>query len=166
MLPFASLAIECRMLNWPGSVAALAPRLHPSAVLVDLHHARVVVAVGDEDVAVAIPRDVGRTIERAPTAAAAACPARLGAAASTASARRPSTMRHFPPATELDDHVRAFVGRPDVAVLVDAHRVSERETVEILADLANERAVGPELEELRAPPAPCTVLRAPVRLKT
>ena len=51
--------------------AALAPRLHPLAVLVDLHDARVVVAVGDEDVAGEIPRDVGRTIERCPSPAAA-----------------------------------------------------------------------------------------------
>jgi hypothetical protein len=49
----------------------------------------------------------------------------------------------------LDDHVRALVGRPDVVLLVDAHSVSERPGVEILADLADEAAVTIELENLR-----------------
>ena len=50
---------------------------------------------------------------------------------------------------EFDDHVRALVGRPDVVVLVDAHRVGIRPGVEVLADLAQERAVVVEFQKLR-----------------
>ncbi len=50
---------------------------------------------------------------------------------------------------ELDDHVRALVDGPDVVVLVHPHDVRERPRVEILPDLANELAVGSELEKLR-----------------
>ena len=127
---------------------ALAPRFHPAPVLVDLHDARVVVAVGDEDVAVRVPRDVGRAIERSPARPRHRPRRRLhrrlhrfGAAA--------EHHQHASGRVELHDHVRAFVRRPEVAALVDADRVREGEPVEILADLANERAVGPELEQLR-----------------
>ena len=58
-------------------------------------------------------------------------------------------MSTLPGGTELHDHVRAFVGRPDVVVAVDAHGVREREAVQVLADLADERSVGSELEQLR-----------------
>src|SRR6185295_14745890 len=46
--------------------AARAPGFHPAAVLVDLHDARIAVAVGDVRVAGRVPRDVGRPVERAP----------------------------------------------------------------------------------------------------
>jgi hypothetical protein len=49
---------------------------------------------------------------------------------------------------ELDDHVGAFVGDPDVVVFVDADGVGVGPGVEIVADLADVRAVGGELEEL------------------
>ncbi len=127
---------------------ALAPRFHPASGLVDLHDARVVVAVGDEDVAVRVPRDVGRAIERSPPGPRHRPRRRLhrrldgfGAAA--------EHHQHAPGRVELHDHVRAFVRRPEVAALVDADRVREGESVEILADLADERAVGSELEQLR-----------------
>ena len=45
--------------------------LHEAAVLVELHDAVVHVAVGDEDVALRIPRDVGWPAERVAGAAAA-----------------------------------------------------------------------------------------------
>ena len=38
---------------------------------------------------------------------------------------------------------------PDVVVLIDPHRVRERPRVEIVADLADVRAVRAELEQLR-----------------
>jgi hypothetical protein len=49
---------------------------------------------------------------------------------------------------EFDDHVRAFVGDPDVVVPVDTDGVSVGPGVEIAADLAEVGAVGGELEEL------------------
>src|SRR5262249_45479332 len=42
------------------------------------------------------------------------------------------------------------VGRPDVILLVDPHRMSEGPGIEILADLADEAAVTIELENLRS----------------
>src|SRR4029077_12189411 len=50
---------------------------------------------------------------------------------------------------ELDDHVRGLVRRPDDVVLLDPHRVRERPSVEIAADLANVRAIGAEFQKLR-----------------
>ena len=50
---------------------------------------------------------------------------------------------------ELDDHVRAFVGDPDIVVTVDFHHVGEGPSIEIMADLAQKFAVGAELEKLR-----------------
>ena len=49
---------------------------------------------------------------------------------------------------ELDDHVGAFVRRPDVVLLIDAHGMRERPGVEVFADFANELAVLIELEKL------------------
>ena len=50
---------------------------------------------------------------------------------------------------ELDDHVGAFVGGPDVVILVDAHGVRERPGIEIVADFANVLAVLIEFQKLR-----------------
>ena len=50
---------------------------------------------------------------------------------------------------ELDHHVGALVGDPDVVVLVDAHGVRERPGVEVVADLANIFAVRAEFQKLR-----------------
>ena len=50
---------------------------------------------------------------------------------------------------ELDEHVGAFVDRPDVVLGVDAHRVGEREAVVVAADLADEGALRRVLEEPR-----------------
>ena len=49
---------------------------------------------------------------------------------------------------EPDDHVRALVDGPDVVVPIDAHAVRLRPGIETIADLANERAVLIEFEEL------------------
>src|SRR5215467_523530 len=134
-----------------GVPAAIAPRFHPSTVLVDLHDARVVVAVGDEDVAGLIPGDVRRTIERAPAgtrrAFAATCGRRSGLLDRLGAPTEHH--QHFPRWAQLDDHVRALVRHPEIAVFVDTDGVRERESVEILPDLANERAIGTELEQLR-----------------
>ena len=50
---------------------------------------------------------------------------------------------------ELDHHVRALVGDPDVVLGVDLHGMRERPGVEVMADLAQIIAVGVELEQLR-----------------
>ena len=58
---------------------------------------------------------------------------------------------HGDPAFRVEphDHVRALVDRPDVVVAVDPHRMRERPGIKVLADLADEGAVRPELEQLR-----------------
>jgi len=50
---------------------------------------------------------------------------------------------------ELDDHVRAFVGDPDVVVLIDLDGVREGPGVEVVANFAEKFSVGGELEKLR-----------------
>ncbi len=50
---------------------------------------------------------------------------------------------------ELDHHVRALVGHPDVVVPIDLDGVRERPGIEVAADLADEPAVRTEFEELR-----------------
>src|SRR6185436_9501144 len=54
-------AVDAGELAWCG--ALLAPRLHEDAVLRKLGDPRVAAAVGDEDVALCVPRDVGRAVE-------------------------------------------------------------------------------------------------------
>src|SRR3977135_4454204 len=58
-------AVRCTEITLP--VATLAPRLHKVAFFVELCHARVAVAVGNEDAAIRRPGHVGRLIERALT---------------------------------------------------------------------------------------------------
>src|ERR1700682_738520 len=50
---------------------------------------------------------------------------------------------------ELDDHVGAFVGDPDVVVLIDANGMCEGPRVKVVANFADEPAVGKKLKELR-----------------
>jgi len=61
----------------------------------------------------------------------------------------PEDHRHAAIRRELDHHVGAFVGYPDVVLPVDSHRMREAPRIEIVADLAQEFAVGAELEQLR-----------------
>src|ERR1700722_5017 len=58
---------------------------------------------------------------------------------------------HHNPAfrVEFDHHVRTFVRNPDVVLGVDLYRMTEGPCVEVVADFANELAVGTELEQLR-----------------
>src|SRR6185503_12966447 len=98
-------------------VSFFAPRFQPAAVLVGLYYARVVVAVGDEHVAGEIPRDVGGAVEGAPAWSRRT----LGRRCRRFHGFVTPTQHHEHAArwVELHDHVRPFVGRPDVVVLVD-----------------------------------------------
>src|SRR5262245_26289544 len=130
------------------AIPALAPRLHPSPLRIHLHDTRVVVAVRDERIAGVVPGNVRRTIERSPPRPRLRTGRWLGCRRFDRFGAPPKRQENFTGGTELDDHVRAFVDRPDVAACVDAHRVRESESIEVLADLANERAVRSELEQL------------------
>ncbi len=124
-----------------------ADRLDEAAVLVVLRHTRVVVPVGDEDVALRVPGDVGWAIE--------AVRRRLG----HRRRRRDQPFDRFMTAphhhldlafgVELDDRVGAFVNRPDVVLGIDAHGVRHREAVGAAPDLLHEIPVLIELEEAR-----------------
>ena len=96
-LPCASIAMPCTMLNWPWPVPREPQFLMPLAVAVVLRDARVAVAVGDVDVALRVPRHVGRTHE---ALAFDAC-ARKRAAGAAAGARRRGRRRRRPPAGGL-----------------------------------------------------------------
>src|SRR5205823_4140840 len=50
--------------------------------------------------------------------------------------------------SELDHHVRALVGHPDVVVLVDFHGVSKGPGVEMMTNLADKFSVRRKLEQL------------------
>ena len=50
---------------------------------------------------------------------------------------------------ELDDHVGALVGHPDVVFLVDLDGVRKAPGIEVMPDLANVLSVGIEFEQLR-----------------
>src|SRR5438874_12898379 len=50
---------------------------------------------------------------------------------------------------ELDDHVRALVGHPDVVVPVDFHGVSKGPGVESMTNLADNLSVRRKVEQLR-----------------
>src|ERR1700676_5301979 len=49
-----------RRIELSGPASRLTKRLHPVAVLVELGHARIDVAVADEDIPLRVPGDVGR----------------------------------------------------------------------------------------------------------
>src|SRR4030095_6060811 len=128
-----------------------APLLHPIPIFVVFSDARIDVAVADIDVAFGIPRDVGRLSEKP-----VYCGERrldmfpgFGVFVSRflSAAEDPDDSAGR---VEFDDHVRALVDRPNVVVLVDAHRMGERPAVKTLADLAHENAVLIELEQLRS----------------
>ena len=138
------------MWNCPGPVPRLAPGLEPLAVLIDLGDARIDVAVADKSVAGLVPGDVGHLSEKA-----------------IVGRKRRVRMfewrgvlvrgflfapeHHVDPAFrgELDHHIRALVGDPDIVLGVDLHRVRERPGIEVMADLPQIIAVGVKLEQLR-----------------
>src|SRR5204863_144842 len=65
--------------------AARSPRLHEHALAVELGHARVAVAVRDEDVPRRVPPDVGRPAEHVALRAGARCAAASSSAAGVSS---------------------------------------------------------------------------------
>ena len=69
-------------------------------------------------------------------------------------------MSTLPGGIELDQHVGAFIDRPDVVLRVHAHRMREREAVVVAADLAHEHALRRVLEEPRLVGAVIDVDRA------
>src|SRR5262245_39102832 len=128
--------------------AARPDRLDELAELVELDDARVGVAVGDENVALRIPADVGGTAKRVRLRVGRRRAGRRPRL-ETLDGLRPAADRHqhLAVGTALDHHVRPLVHGPDVVLLVHTHGVGEQEAVEILTDLLDEHPVLIELEE-------------------
>src|SRR6185503_8624791 len=84
-------AVDVRELAGRGPF--LTPRLHEHAVFRELGDARVAAAVGDENIALRVPRDVGRTVEDVLRRARAGSAASAPAAAFTATARTAGARR-------------------------------------------------------------------------
>src|SRR2546422_4816398 len=133
-----------------GLVARFAPGFEPVAVLVDLGDARIDVAVADVSVAGGIPSHVRNLAEHAIDRSKGWLDVleRLGA---FVGGFLLATEDHHDAAfgIELDNHVGAFVGDPDVVVLIDFDGVGEGPGVEVVADFAEEFSVGSKFEELR-----------------
>ena len=119
-----------------------------AAILVELHHAVVAIAVGDENVALRIPAHIGWTAEDI----------LFGRRIRTGRRRhhsedggRPAPDHHqdLPVGAELGDHVGPLVHRPDIVLRIDADGMGELEAVIALADLLEEIAVLVELEQAR-----------------
>src|SRR5439155_11995759 len=145
---------------------------HEHAVFRELGDARVAAAVGDEDVALRVPRDVRRTIEdvllragsrRSATATAAGLSAASGftSAAAFATTTGPAAriLDRFRLASEkecdaslsveLHHHRGILVDDPEVVLGIDADLRGKQESVHALADLARELAGAIELEQPR-----------------
>ena len=132
-------------------VAGFAPRLEPVALLVDFGDTRIDIAVADVGVARGVPRDVGDLTEHAVDGRKRRLDVleRLGTFVGgfllAAENHEDAAFR-----VELDDHVGAFVGGPNVVFPIDLDGVGEGPGVEMVAHLAEEFSVGRELEELRS----------------
>ena len=130
-----------------GRGAFLAPRLHEHAVLDEFRDARVAAAVGDEDVALRVPRHVGGTIEDVLLRAGAGRPA-----TAAASPPRPHRIRQLIPAFRPSRNATRpcgsnFMTIEDISSTtqilswrIDADLRGEHEAVDTLADLARELA--------------------------
>src|SRR5216684_3328402 len=133
-----------------GLIAGFSPGLEPVAVLVDFGDAGIDVAVADISVASRSPRDVGNLAEHAVDGRQRRLDVFEGFGAFVGGfllASKDHDDAAF--GIKFDDHVRAFVGDPDVVVLVDFYGVREGPSVKVMADFAEKFSVGSELEELR-----------------
>src|SRR5262249_29097865 len=96
-----------------------------AAIFVILHDAVVAVTVGDKDVALRLPADIGRAAELVFLRGAIRRLRSDGQHAQNGERSPAEHHQHFAFGAEFDDHVRAFVDGPDVVVLIDAHRMGE-----------------------------------------
>src|SRR5712671_4314644 len=141
--------------------ALLAPAFDEFAVLVEFGDARIALAVGDENVALGIPGDIGRTVEDVLRPPSARCTGRPAATFPTAGRSRTggnvdrlglSAEQHDLTALliEFHDHVGHLIDHPDIVLRIDAYLIGEHEPVGVLADFADEASVAIELVQLRA----------------
>src|SRR5712671_4129998 len=108
------------------------------------------IAVADKGVVVRIPCDVGHLPKRSVHWGQRRI-GMLERLSSFVGSLLFAAEQHHDPARriELDDHVRTLVRGPNVVMPVDSDGVGERPRVQVVADFANERAIGAELQKLR-----------------
>jgi len=148
-----ALRVECdavRRVQLARLVAGFAPGLEPIAVLVHFGDARIDIAVADVGVASGVPSDVGDLAKHSINRRERGLGMLQRGGAFVGSFLLAAEDHEYAAfGIELDDHVRAFVGDPDVVVFVDFDGVGEGPGVEMVADLPDEFSVGGEFEELR-----------------
>src|SRR5712691_9795163 len=121
-------------LSRPGALHSPAQQL--IAVLVELQHPRIPVAIRDVNVAVAIPSDVGWLIEMQNIISRNAHP--------------PQSEQHPPFGAQLQNHMRTDVGSPDVVLGIDANHMRGHE--QVVGNAADEFAGGVEFHKRMFPP--------------
>ena len=165
------MASERGLLNWPCSDPLDPHDLMYLPYFVEFRDAGVAESVGDKDVALRIPGDIGGSVEQ--IAGCARSGKRRGASSSARTASSTGPRPHHRPSAaacanenrfrlaaqrhqhasvrrELDHQARQFIDHPDVVLRIDAHRFRHQESVRILADLAEVFAGWIELEQARA----------------
>ena len=131
-----------------SALARRAPALEPVSVLVELGDLRIEVAVADVDVIVPVPGDVGGAVE----VAVHRRRRRIGVPVARlvrAFIAPPEVHYHHSLGIKLHYGHRSFVHHPQVAVLVEAHRVCIGQAVDAAPDFAYEVALLVELHYLR-----------------
>src|SRR5262249_21080805 len=104
-----------RQVELAGTRSLHSPSQQAAAVFVELQNTGIAVSVGDVDVPIPIPRHIGRLIEMAHVIAGQSHTA--------------ESQQHAPLGAELQDDVRADVGRPDVVVCIDSNHVRGYEEI-------------------------------------
>src|SRR5260370_37193513 len=126
-----------------GLIAGFAPGFEPVAVLVDFGDAGIDVAIADVSIAGGVPGDVGDLAEHAVNGRERRLDvlwrfgALIGSLLFAAEGHNDVTFL-----TEFDNHVRAFVGDPNVVVPIDLDGVGKGPGGKMMADLAEKFSVG------------------------
>src|SRR5215203_3868404 len=124
-----------------STTAAGAGSLDEAAALVELHHTRVTITVGHEDVALRIPADVGLPMERVrPVGTRVLATARRQCQLVERIWTLAENHQQLAVGAELLDHVGALIHGPDIVVLVDPHGMRECKAITARAEFLDERA--------------------------
>ena len=133
-----------------ADVRAVGAPVHQEVpVHVELHHARVHIAVADEDVAVRIPGHIGGPVEVAADGPRFALVGKLDVAM-VPLFPAPQVHADITIWVELDDRIGSLVYDPEVVLVIEAHLVGIGDAVHALPDLSHVVAVLVELEQLRS----------------
>src|SRR5436190_342510 len=148
-----NLAVELHLVDftrdgprsWRFSVADLRDEL---PVFVVLHYAVIDVAVGDEQISLRVPRNIGRTAEQVLVWRSRRWSWKFNGPGDSV---RPVAKHHDHVAggIELHDHVGALVDHPDVVLGIGVNRMRKFEAVDALSPLLDVVALLVEFEQPR-----------------